>query len=126
MFLAFPKVIGSVLGVLCALLSVGIAGAGHGWVSALPFGLLAIVLYPVSFSRLRRFREGSVLGSCIMLAVALVLDILLFMFSLSEGGGYFLKVLGGAILWLVLWSGWQLAAIATLVLQKSGEKEIDA
>lgn len=104
--------VGLTLGILCALGSVLIAGAGHGWDSALPFGLLALVLTPLAFYRLAHARTPAAQPVKGLLAAAVILNTMLLVSTLSEGVHYFVKVLPMAALWLVLWFSWQIAALA--------------
>ena len=116
-----PCLVGVALGMVCAFVSVMLGGAGHGWVSAWPFGLLSLVLFPVALARLRRFRSVSVSVSVALSTAAVGLDIALYEATLSEGVGYFRHVQTEAIPWLILWSSWQLAALATLILSATAQ-----
>jgi hypothetical protein len=111
-----PCLIGVALGLVCAIVSIMLGGAGHGWVSAWPFGLLSLVLFPVALARLRRFRSASIAMTAALFIAGVGLDIALYSATLSEGVGYFRHVQADAIPWLVLWCTWQLAALATVVL----------
>lgn len=107
--------LGVAVGGLCLSLGIMVAGAGHGWVSAFPFGVLALFVTPIGFSRLVRFRLTSISGNITFLALAVLLDLLLFWSTQQEGFVYFNNAHGIAIQWLVVWCVWQLAAILTLI-----------
>lgn len=107
--------LGIAVGGLCLSLGLIVAGAGHGWVSAFPFGILALFVTPIGFSRLVRFRLTSISGNFSFLALAVLLDLLLLWSTKQEGFVYFNKAHGIAIQWLVVWGVWQLAAVLTLV-----------
>jgi hypothetical protein len=105
---------GAIWGLFTALGSVVVGGAGHGWVSAWPFGLLAILTTPLTtIAWARRMTNGKHLAA-IALVVALLSDVLLFIATLNEGTGYFLRVLSGAMLWMVAWISWQVLALVVL------------
>lgn len=108
--------LGVAIGGLCLSLGIIVAGGGHGWVSALPFGILALFVTPIGFSRLVRFRLTSISGNISFLSLAVLLDLLLLWSTKQEGYVYFNKAHGIAIQWLGVWSVWQLAAVLTLIL----------
>ena len=83
--------VGALLGLFCALLSVAVAGGGHGWNSAWT-------------ARESRALNMSLAGA------AIVLDAGLLARTWSEGFGYFVAVWPLAAAWLVLWFGWQALA----------------
>jgi hypothetical protein len=91
--------------------SLAVGGAGHGWNSAWPFGLLSLVLFPLAFYRLANAERLRWEGSLFLLVIAGVLDLALFVATRSEGISYFHKVERGAWLWVGLWSLWQLAIL---------------
>ena len=107
--------LGVAVGGLCLSLGLIVAGGGHGWLSAFPFGILALFVTPIGFSRLLRFRLTSISGNISFLALAVLLDLLLLLSTKQEGFVYFNKAHGIAIQWLVVWGVWQLAAVLTLI-----------
>ena len=110
--------LGVTIGILCAFVGLVVAGAGHGWSSALPFGLLSIALSPIAFYRLAKARSAPRKNSFKILVLASFLDMLLIWSTLSEGLNYLNKVLAFSIIWLALWMSWQLAALATYMMAK--------
>jgi hypothetical protein len=105
---------GMIWGFFTAFGSVVVGGAGHGWVSAWPFGLLAMFTTPLTtIAWARRKTNGKHLAA-IALVIALLSDVLLFIATLDEGTGYFLRVLSGAMLWMVAWISWQVLALVVL------------
>lgn len=110
--------LGVTVGILCAFVGLVVAGAGHGWCSAFPFGFLSLALSPIAFYRLAKARSASKKTSFKILVLAAILDMLLIWSTLSEGFNYFNKVLDFAIIWLALWMSWQLAALATYMAAK--------
>lgn len=93
--------LGGSLGAVCALLSIAVAGGGHGWNSAWPFGLASLMLYPLALL------SGERRQSLTLAAIALALDIGLLAMSWREGFGYIAPVWPLAVAWLALWFGWQ-------------------
>ncbi|KRD38985.1 hypothetical protein ASE43_16810 [Lysobacter sp. Root983] len=107
---------GIALGLLSALLSLMAAGGGHGWNSALPFGLMSLVLYPcVSVAYTNR---GPGLGLVLLAVLAVFLDGALVARTLREGVHYMYAVWPFAVAWLALWLFWQVAVIAALVRRR--------
>ena len=108
--------VGCLLGLLCAISGVLVGGGGHGWVSAWPFGMVSLFLFPAAFIRLACFRSTSLSTSVLLFAVAALLDAALYMSSMSEGTYYFLRVKSLATQWLILWGTWQFVIVFTLAL----------
>ncbi|HEX8673423.1 MAG TPA: hypothetical protein VF710_16120 [Longimicrobium sp.] len=107
---------GGIAGVLSAIYSAFLAGAGHGWTSALPFGLASLLLFPLGYRRLAHCRSASSAASWAWFAVAVCLDVALFAMTLAEGSEYFARVWEFAIPWILLWGTWQLAATAPILI----------
>ncbi|TKR29661.1 hypothetical protein FCE95_16185 [Luteimonas gilva] len=112
-----PPFVGLVLGALCALLSVAVAGGGHGWNSALPFGLCALLLYPSAFVGAQTPDTRRELNSALLVA-AVALDAWLAVRSLQEGLHYVVPVWPFALAWLALWFGWQGLALRSWIRAK--------
>lgn len=106
---------GLLLGLVCCGLALIAAGAGHSWTAALPFGLLSLGLFPLAFSRLAKPISVTPTSSRALLALALGLDLLLVASTISEGIRYVNNVFGIAVLWVAVWSLWQIAALITLI-----------
>lgn len=115
--------LGVAVGGLCLSLGIIVAGGGHGWASAFPFGVLALFVTPIGFSRLVRFRLTSISGNISFLALAVLLDLLLLWSTKQEGLVYFNKAHGIATQWLVVWGVWQLAALLTLIFFMGSKSE---
>ncbi|MFZ5528720.1 MAG: hypothetical protein ACOZE7_18855 [Pseudomonadota bacterium] len=120
-------IIGTLLGLASAGIALILAGAGHGWCSASIFGLLSLVLSPLAFARLGLGRNAQALTSRDLLLMAGLLDLFLLLLTLYEGTGYFMRVWRDALIWLVLWSAWQWATLASWLLtrhsQLTGQQE---
>lgn len=108
-----PIAFGLLVGVSCFLFSLGLAGAGHGWSSAWPFGSLSIALFPLAFYNWVNYQVSSREGSVVMLVIAGLLNAALFFLAYSEGLSYFEKVLVPAWIWIAFWSTWQLVVLRT-------------
>jgi hypothetical protein len=116
------------LGFFCAVvigcLTIGLAGGGHGWNSALLSGLAGLLLLP-AFGvavALRDLPAGRVL-LWLVVAFMLLTDAAVARMTWGEWS-YFRKVWEagspGVVLWAVLWFGWQVAALALLCLKGPG------
>ena len=111
--LIWPAALGLAVAGLNLWIFQWIAGGGHGWVSPLWFSLAGFLLHPlafVTFSNSERLRVLQLPG----LLLALVLDCLLYVFTMDEGVQYFHRVSWGAYVWLALWSIWQIALVLTV------------
>jgi hypothetical protein len=109
---------GTLIGLVCAFGGLGLAGAGHGWTSAWPFGLSSLILTPWAFYRLGKFREISQPTSFVLLALALALDALLFGMTLFGNVKYFYRIINPALIWLSVWSVWQIVVVATILMSR--------
>lgn len=112
-----PPLAGLALGALCALLSVAVAGGGHGWNSAFPFGLCALLLYPLAFVGAQAPDTRRGLNSALLVAAG-ALDAWLAVRSLQEGLHYVVPVWPFALVWLVLWFGWQWLVLRSRIRAK--------
>ena len=112
---------GAVLGVLCALVSLVVGGAGHGWTSAWPFGLMSLILFPLAFYGLANYKKSSGVVTTMMLALALTLDVGLYVVTADQGLSYFVRAGSGAWLWIGIWSVWQIAVVATACLAPAAQ-----
>jgi len=95
--------VGVVWGVGLFLFALRLAGAGHGWGSAMAFGFLAIVTTPLCI--LVTIQRNEVRRSTVKLFFnsLIVLDILLVLSIFSEGFHYFMKVYPGSLIWVAIW-----------------------
>lgn len=107
-------VAGTFWGLFIAAGSLIISGAGDGWVSPLQVGILAIFTTPLSTIAWAKRGAGGKQLATFSLTIAAVADIFLFFATLSEGTQYFYNALPYSIIWLVLWSSWQLLALSVV------------
>lgn len=108
-------ILGVVWGVGLFLFALGLAGAGHGWGSAVAFGFLAIFTTPLCVLvtiRRNEIHRGTVK---LFFNLLILLDILLIVSVFSEGYRYFMKVYPGSLIWVVVWFAPQ---IIFFILQK--------
>lgn len=112
-----PLLAGLALGALCALLSMAVAGGGHGWNSALPFGLCALLLYPLAFVGAQAPAARRELNSGLLIA-AIALDAWLVVRALQEDLHYVVPVWPFALAWLALWFGWQWLVLRSWIRAK--------
>lgn len=104
---------GTALGLVCALLSVMAAGGGHGWNSAWPFGFLSTMLYPLTL--VLYAKRGPASDLALLVALAVVLDIIIIVMTVREGVHYLYAVLPIAMTWLAFWLFWQMALLVALI-----------
>jgi len=109
-------VIGVFIGGLSLFMGFLMVGGGHGWLSAFPFGVVALFLTPIALQRLLSYRSTSITTNAIWLAVAVLLDLYLLYSTRWEGWVYFNKVREFAIQWLGVWAVWQFSAALTFFL----------
>ena len=101
----------------------GLAAGGDGWNA--PFFLTPplLLLYPFVSSRSFAAESGATRGDQCVLLAAVVLDFVLLRNVLQQEHDYFLKALSLAgytvAAWVVLWSGWQVLAIVTILKKVS-------
>lgn len=112
------RVFGFLWGSILALGSFCLGAAGHGWGSTMPFGLLSIVVVPVTTVAWARRKTNGKKLAIIALVIALAADILLLKLTLQEGTKNVLDVLSMSIIWLALWISWQVLALAVLICKK--------
>lgn len=110
---------GLIWGAVIALGSIIAAGAGHGWVSALPFGLLSLITVPlVTVAWAKRSTLGRKLAVT-ALGIAVIANVALILATFIEGTEYFYEVFSVAIGWILLWSSWQVLALMILFSSKA-------
>lgn len=110
------------LAALAQLLSLILAGAGHGWVTAFFLSFALWVLFPVTLY-LASLRGGVARIMLFVLAlIAIVADMLLIRGTLGERDTLLamIKVNGAlgllfVVLWVMLWSTWQVVTVRALV-----------
>lgn len=111
---------GFIWGVFIALASIPVAGGGHGWVSALLFGFLAIFTAPLAAVAWARRKTNGRKLAVVAVVLAVIADVALLFATLTEGTEFFFEVLSMAIIWLVLWGSWQALAVIVLFCKPHG------
>jgi hypothetical protein len=98
-------------------IALGLAGAGHGWITPFWASISFWVLYPLVLARSPGPRSVAIDATTVLLA--LIADGLLIVQTFREGVEYFWKVVEfdgwlfvGA--WLAIWLAWQAVAAANL------------
>src|SRR6476620_3230674 len=115
------------LGFACitAFLAALLAGAGHGWMSAIwcSLGVFILPVFGVAFAY-QRTRLGETLLR-VVAAAMVVIDIIIVGSSQQEGWSYFNKVAERLPLelgvWMSCWTAWQVAVIY-LLLRRYGHE----
>ena len=111
---------GTIWGLCIALGTLIVSGAGDGWTSPLPFGLLAIITTPlVTIAWVKRRTGGKQLAR-FCLVIALAANILLLFATLDEGVRYFINAFPYSIVWVTLWFSWQLLALVVMFYKPAG------
>ena len=98
--------------VVCLFVAFLTMGAGHGWTTPLWFSLVGFVAFPLSvWAAVTRVGRSAVPFYGLLLALALVGDYRLYAMTDAEGWQYFHRVAPFNLIWLALWSLWQLAIL---------------
>jgi hypothetical protein len=109
------------LGLLIAFvgtfLGFGLAGAGHGWVTAFWVSVVLWVGYPVAL--VRAYRGGPPRVDW-LISLTFVSDAALLLLTRHEGVQYFWRVIDEdgwwlVGLWIAIWLGWQVVALVNLI-----------
>jgi hypothetical protein len=113
-------VLGLVSGLLTFVLSIGLAGGGHGWNTPAPLSLIALVTSPLScLAWAYRYKALGVSLAFGLLVVMLVADMLLYAMTQQEGSNYFYRVWPryreDVLAWASMWLVWQVVTVACLV-----------
>lgn len=112
---------------LAEYIALGLAGAGHGWVSPLFCGLILFLAWPATLAVLAIVRRRRRLACALLVGAGLVADAVLALSTLLEGTQYLERVLAVGsplpVLWILLWLGWQAAALLGLLTSPLGEGE---
>jgi hypothetical protein len=101
-------------GLVCAafaeLLAFGMAGAGEGWLAPFFYSILLFIAYPLVFVRTVGVSRHWVVVDLLLMAVAVLTDVLLIYGTYSGEATYFMRVwdLGlFAPMWIGVWGLWQ-------------------
>lgn len=112
--------IGLAFGVIFAIFSLGLAGGGHGWVVVWPFGVLSVVLFPVSFYNMINYKCIKLIIFLAMGFLAILLNIALLITTRHELYIRSLVLPPFALpyvwWWLALWAFWQVPVCITVVV----------
>jgi hypothetical protein len=104
--------------------ALGLAGGGDGWNAPDLFSLPLLLLYPLAASRAFRAGKGGTRIDAAILLIAASLDVLLMAWGIPRERDYFQRAWKFApeavIIWMALWAGWQLFAIAAVVRSRRG------
>lgn len=103
------------IGLFAALLGVGVAAGGHGWVSAFFASLILPLAYPLSLWRWISDRDLRL--DALPLLAAMAANAWLVRATLREWDYFAHMWVSAAVLmaiWVVLWFGWQAIALGAL------------
>jgi hypothetical protein len=110
-----------IFGIVIALATAGFAmllgGAGHGWITPMWVSFATTAFFPITYFRLGAWRQTSVTGSIILIAIGAFSTLMLITQTASEGVRYFESALPEAWFWIAMWSSWIIAALVTTLLQ---------
>ena len=108
--------LGLVAGLVAEMLAMGLGAAGHGWIAPVFLSVPLLILYPLTLTRMHGpIRMAQI--ERLTVSLAAVLDVLLLWSCLAEGAHVLVIWTVGpqfVLCWLVLWFGWQAAAIIGL------------
>lgn len=109
---------GALVGVATVMMSIGLAGGGHGWTSPVLVSMLSVLAAPVAgvaWSRRGTSHLSFLLAS---FAFAVLLDVALLFLTMNEGVNYLetvVKVVPGRVAaWALLFGSWQVLTLAAL------------
>lgn len=111
---------GLLLGLAVAFLAMGMCGGGHGWCSACYSSASVLAAPLAALAWTLRYRRSGLISAAIAIAIAIVLDLLIFFVTLSEGTNYFIKIWNAAPLtvtvWCLLFVSWQIMALVVVLM----------
>jgi hypothetical protein len=109
---------GLLIAAFASMLALGMAGAGHGWVTPFFFSMGLFLAYPAVLLRLAAIGPKWFVVDLVIVGLAGIADLALFVATLREGTEYFWRVVDAfawaPILWLLLWFAWQPIALYCL------------
>jgi hypothetical protein len=118
---------------LAQLLSLFLAGAGHGWTTPFLVSVGLWVLLPAALFSVRLDPRSARLILLTLLLIGLGADFLLVRGTLAEWGilPVYLQVNGASglliiLLWLAIWFGWQIMTLRALILGLRPPENADA
>jgi len=122
--------IGLLLAFVAHYVAFALGGAGHGWTAPFFASVMLWIFLPLTFatvSPLGPYRQGGGPYRLILISIALIADASLLFATFREGTEYFWKIMdlagGFVILWLSIWTSWQLIALISL---SNGEERPDS
>jgi hypothetical protein len=111
-------IVGLLIAAFALMLAVGMAGAGHGWVTPMLFSMGLFVAYPAVLLRLTATGPEWLVLDRVIVGLAGLADVALLFATIQEGMEYFWRVFGSValmpILWLAIWFAWQGLALYCL------------
>lgn len=122
-----PILVGTGCAAIAQFLALGLAGAGHGWVTPFFYSPLLFIAYPVILVRLTEQRRRARWVEVALLAIAIAIDLRLVANALGSEATYFSQVMTDApvflIPWLCLWSTWQILTVRLLLRSFNNAKD---
>lgn len=103
--------VGLLLGAMCAMLGIGIAGGGHGWITAFFLGWFALAFSPPAFIVLALSPQRGKSAAVFLVTVGAILDFFLLLSIVTDLGYGISRGRSGSWVWLACWFPWQIAAV---------------
>lgn len=124
--MSYSVCLGVAYACVTAVLALDVAAGGHGWNSSIisASGLLLIPLAAATYFARDWGSTKMMMTAVLMLTI--VADLCLIVFTVREGLQYVVRSINAApflvLCWAGLWTGWQIAFVAGMVV-KRGRKE---
>jgi len=109
---------GVLLWLIAQMIAVGLAGGGEGWDGPAILSSALLVLYPLTFVRVVRWRHHARLDAALLIVAAMLDGFLCYNIRIQEPGYFAMAddvAPGAASAWFVLWLGWQVVAAGAFV-----------
>lgn len=115
---ALAFLLGIPLALFTGILAIGLAGAGHGWITPLWISGAGLACFPLGVYALLRGRSMSRNSIRGLFALAILTDLAVVMLTFNEGTRYFHGDDADHLLWIGLWLSWQMPILLALFVPK--------
>jgi hypothetical protein len=92
---------------------------GEGWGQPFVFSLASFIMAPLGVKIILAPDRVSLTFLIFLIAVSAILDVWLYVSTLTEGTRYFFGIGGVAYIWIAIWASWQVALVFALYLKLS-------
>ena len=112
--------LGIPLALFTGFLALGLAGAGHGWITPMWVSGAGLVGFPAGICALLAWRYFGRGMAGLLLAFGLLSDLAVILLTYNEGTQYFHGDDPFHLLWIGLWLSWQLPLLLALIRAQQG------